>query len=124
MLTYFNFEEFDSGDEIGSGLPKCQGGKMNLEFLHKLDEARTIAGVPFKITSGYRSEAWNKRCGGRVGSSHLKGCAVDIAVNNSAHRSAVVQGLIKAGFTRIGIAKTFIHADTDPNKPSAIWLYQ
>ena len=124
MLTYFNFEEFDSPDEIGSGLPKCQGGKMDLDFLHKLDEARTIAGVPFKITSGYRSEAWNKRCGGRVGSSHLKGCAVDIAVNNSAHRSAVVQGLIKAGFTRIGIAKTFIHADADENKPNALWLYQ
>ena len=124
MLIYFNFEEFDSPDEIGSGLPKCQGGKMDLAFLHKLDEARTIAGVPFKITSGYRSEAWNKRCGGRVGSSHLKGCAVDIAVNNSAHRSAVVQGLIKAGFTRIGIAKTFIHADADENKPNALWLYQ
>ena len=124
MLTYFNFEEFDSPDEIGSGLPKCQGGKMDLDFLHKLDEARTIAGVPFKITSGYRSIEHNAKVGGRVGSSHLKGCAVDIAVNNSAHRSAVVQGLIKAGFTRIGIAKTFIHADADENKPNALWLYQ
>ena len=124
MLIYFNFEEFDSPDEIGSGLPKCQGGKMDLAFLHKLDEARTIAGVPFKITSGYRTVEHNAKVGGRVGSSHFKGCAVDIAVNNSAHRSAIVQGLIKAGFTRIGIAKTFIHADTDPNKPNALWLYQ
>ena len=72
MLTYFNFEEFDSPDEIGSGLPKCQGGKMDLDFLHKLDEARTIAGVPFKITSGYRTPEHNAICGGRVGSSHLK----------------------------------------------------
>ena len=124
MLTYFNFEEFDSPDEIGSGLPKCQGGKMDLAFLHKLDEARTIAGVPFKITSGYRSVEHNTKVGGRVGSSHLKGCAVDIAVNNSAQRSAIVQGLIKAGFTRIGIAKSFCHADADPSKPNAIWLYQ
>ena len=124
MLTYFNFEEFDSPDEIGSGLPKCQGGKMDLDFLHKLDEARTIAGVPFKITSGYRSIEHNAKVGGRVGSSHLKGCAVDIAVNNSAHRSAVVQGLIKAGFTRIGIAKSFCHADADPNKSNALWLSQ
>ena len=124
MLTYFNFEEFDSPDEIGSGLPKCQGGKMDLDFLHKLDEARTIAGVPFKITSGYRSIEHNAKVGGRVGSSHLKGCAVDIAVNNSAHRSAVVQGLIKAGFTRIGIGKSFCHADADENKPNALWLYQ
>ena len=123
MLHYFNFEEFDSPDEIGSGLPQSQGGKMVLEFLHKLDEARAIADRPFKITSGYRSPAHNQYVGGRIGSSHLKGCAADIAVNNSADRIAIVQGLIKAGFTRIGIAKTFIHVDLDKNKQSAIWLY-
>lgn len=129
MLNYFNFEEFDSPDEIGSGLPKTQGGKMDLGFLHKLDEARMLADTPFRITSGYRSEAYNedlRKRGYKASkqSSHCKGCAVDIAVNNSAQRSAIIQGLIKAGFTRIGIAKTFIHADTDENKPSAIWLYQ
>jgi len=124
MLNYFNFEEFDSPDEIGSGLPKSQGGKMDLDFLHKLDDARTIAGIPFKITSGYRTPEHNAICGGKIGSSHLKGCAVDIAVNNSSQRSAIVQGLIKSGFTRLGIAQTFIHADLDINKPNAIWLYQ
>ena len=97
---------------------------MDLGFLHKLDEARMLADTPFRITSGYRTTEHNAKVGGRVGSSHLKGCAVDIAVNNSAQRSAIIQGLVKAGFTRIGIAKTFIHADTDENKPSAIWLYQ
>jgi len=124
MLTYFNFEEFDSPDKIGSGLPKSQGGEMDLDFLHKLDDARTIAGIPFKITSGYRTPEHNAICGGKIGSSHLKGCAVDIAVNNSSQRSAIVQGLIKSGFTRLGIAQTFIHADLDINKPNAIWLYQ
>jgi len=29
----------------------------------------------------------------------------------------------QAGFTRIGIAKTFIHCDTDKDKNDAIWLY-
>ena len=124
MLRYFEYDEFDSPDEAGSGLPKTDGGKMCIKFLHKLDEARTIANVPFKINSGYRTKEHNAKVGGRIGSSHLKGCAADIHVTNSAHRSAIVQGLIKAGFTRIGIAKTFIHADTDENKPSAIWLYQ
>ena len=78
VLNYFNFQEFDSPDEIGSGMPTDQGGKMNKEFLFKLDEARMLAGTPFKITSGYRTEAHNKKVGGVKGSSHTKGCAVDI----------------------------------------------
>tara|TARA_R110001599_G_scaffold343404_1_gene565959 strand:- start:495 stop:866 length:372 start_codon:yes stop_codon:yes gene_type:complete len=123
MLNYFNFEEFDSPDEIGSGLPKCQNGKMDLGFLHKLDEARAIADTPFVITSGYRTPEHNAKVGGRIGSSHLKGFAVDISCTTSVQRTAIIQGLIKTGFTRIGIGKTFIHVDLDNNKQSAIWLY-
>jgi len=33
---------------------------------------------PIVITSGYRSEAVNMKCGGAKGSNHLTGCAVDI----------------------------------------------
>jgi len=123
VLNYFNFQEFDSPDEIGSGMPTDQGGKMNKEFLFKLDEARMLAGTPFKITSGYRTEAHNKKVGGVKGSSHTKGCAVDIAVNSGLQRSAIVCALAKAGFTRIGIAKTFVHCDLDKEKQNSIWLY-
>ena len=36
----------------------------------------------------------------------------------------IVQALLTAGFTRIGIASTFIHADDDPSKPqNLIWTY-
>ena len=123
VLNYFNFQEFDSPDEIGSGMPTEQGGKMNKEFLFKLDEARMLAGTPFKITSGYRTEAHNKKVGGVKGSSHTKGCAVDIAVNSGLQRSAIVCALAKVGFTRIGIAKTFVHCDLDKEKQNSIWLY-
>ena len=44
MLNYFNYNEFDSPDEIGSGMPISKGGQMNDEFLFKLDEARMLAG--------------------------------------------------------------------------------
>ena len=123
VLNYFNFQEFDSPDEIGSGMPIEQGGKMDKEFLFKLDEARMMAGTPFKITSGYRTEAHNKKVGGVKGSSHTKGCAVDIAVNSGLQRSAIVCALAKVGFTRIGIAKTFVHCDLDKEKQNSIWLY-
>ena len=124
MLKHFNFEEFDCPTLEGSGLPTTDGGKMNLDFLHKLDEARELAGVPFKITSGYRSPQHNLDVGGRIGSSHIKGLAVDIACVNSHQRQKILTALIQVGFKRIGIGKSFIHSDLDPDKPNAIWLYQ
>tara|TARA_R110000823_G_scaffold253568_1_gene375997 strand:- start:167 stop:541 length:375 start_codon:yes stop_codon:yes gene_type:complete len=124
-MKYFDYEEFDSPDEIGSGLPTTDGGKMNVNFLHKLDEARAISGVPYKITSGYRTPKHNAKVGGRVGSSHLKGVAVDIKCNNSNDRARILKGLFLVGLgRRIGIATQFIHVDADYDKPSAIWLYQ
>ena len=34
--------------------------------------------IPVVISSGYRSEEVNRKCGGAKGSNHLTGCAVDI----------------------------------------------
>ena len=34
--------------------------------------------IPIVISSGYRSEEVNRKCGGAEGSNHLTGCAVDI----------------------------------------------
>ncbi len=114
-LKYFKLSEFDDAPGTGKNMKK--------EFLTKLDKARAIADVPFKITSGYRSKETNKRVGGVSTSSHLKGLAADISCKDSITRQKIVSALIQAGFTRIGIADTFIHCDTDKNKQDAIWLY-
>ncbi len=114
---YFDITEFDSPDLPGSG------EAMEDSFMEMISEAREIAGIPFKINSGFRTIEWNQRVGGRVGSSHLKACAADVHCNNSASREKILCSLIKAGFTRIGVGKTFLHCDNDPLKPSAIWLY-
>ena len=117
-LTFFKMSEFDSPDEVGSGY------KMNRDFLIKLDSARGIAGIPFKINSGYRTEKRNDLIGGRVGSSHLKGLAVDIGYKGSRQRYLIIQSLMHVGINRIGIGKTFIHCDVDNLKdPDVIWLY-
>ena len=117
-LKYFKLSEFDSPDEIGSGK------KMDSKFLEKLDYARHNAEIPFKINSGYRTQEWNMKVGGRFGSSHKKGLAVDIGYKGSRERYLILRALMEVGITRFGIAKGFIHADVDNSKdPDVIWLY-
>ncbi len=117
-MNNFEHNEFDSPDEIGSGW------KMSILFLNKLDDARSIAGIPFYINSGYRTEAHNLKVGGKPHSSHLKCCAADIKVKDSRSRGLILSALYKAGFNRIGIAKTFIHVDDDQDKDQdVVWLY-
>lgn len=99
-------------------------GNMDANFLSKLDKARNIADLPFKINSAYRSPKHNAKVGGSPNSSHLKGLAVDISCTDSRTRFIIVDALIKAGFNRIGIADTFIHVDLDLDKSNkVIWTY-
>jgi|TARA_R100001129_G_scaffold161825_2_gene126870 uncharacterized protein YcbK (DUF882 family) len=121
-MKYFKLSEFDSPDKPGSGK------NMKKDFLEALDFAREEAGVVFKISSGFRTEAYNKDLLKRgykasKNSSHLKGCAADIVCADSVKRSIIVRALINVGFTRLGIAKSFIHVDNDPDKADSIWLY-
>jgi uncharacterized protein YcbK (DUF882 family) len=117
-MKNFKISEFDSPDEIGSG------AKMDKDFLSMIDKARDFAGTPFKINSGYRTLAHNRKVGGKLSSSHLKGMAADIHCANDTERHKILMGCIKAGFTRIGIAKTFIHVDNDKTKnQNRIWVY-
>ena len=117
-MRYFTYEEFDSPDVPGSG------HQMRDEFLEKLDLARGIAGVPFRINSGMRSYDWNRRVGGSENSSHLTGWAADISATSSNRRFLIVKALMEVGFTRIGIGDTFVHVDSDVDKvENCTWLY-
>ena len=119
-MNHFTLQEF----ACRCGKCGSTGEEMSPNFLEVLERARGLAGVPFKITSGYRCPAHNRAVGGVAGSAHAKGQAVDIACINSRDRAEILLGLISQGVTRIGIAKDFIHADVDPDKPeSAVWVY-
>ncbi len=122
-MKYFKLSEFDSPDMVGSG------EAMDREFLSRLDQARSLANTSFRITSGFRTKEYNDSLLARgykasANSSHLKGYAADIACTDSVKRHKIITSLLKVGFTRIGIAKTFIHVDNDPNKPANVtWVY-
>jgi zinc D-Ala-D-Ala carboxypeptidase len=123
-MLHFTLSEFDSPD-----LPRS-GSFMNPEFLALLDKARAEAGIPFKITSGFRTPEYHKdltRRGYKTArnSAHLKGLAADIAVTSSKNRLIIIEALLFVGFRRLGIGMGgFIHVDLDPTKAQDIaWTY-
>jgi len=88
------------------------------------NKARVHAEVPFYITSSIRCSEHNRTAGGKSTSSHLDGLAFDIACTRSYPRFKIIESLLYAGFTRIGIRHDFIHCDVDPDKPKELmWVY-
>jgi zinc D-Ala-D-Ala carboxypeptidase len=112
LVNYFKESEFAC---------RCCGvAKMQQSTIDKLIKAREIAGIPFVINSGYRCEAHNASVGGKSEGAHTSGYAVDIKATDSRSRFLILDAVLKAGFNRIGIAKTFIHIDNDPK---VVWEY-
>ena len=78
-----------------------------------LQQIRNWAGTSVKITSGYRTPAYNKKIGGAANSYHTKGQAADIVV--SGKTPAQVARFAQAiGADGVGLytASKFVHIDT------------
>ena len=108
-LTYFTDEEVKG---------------LDLELCAMLDRARGLAGVPFIITSGLRTQEHNDSIPGSVkDSSHITGNGVDLFCNDNEKRFAMMRGLIMAGFTRIGVYKNHLHCDNSLTLPQKVMWY-
>ena len=124
-MRYFTIYEFDSPDLPGSG------EFMSQDFLDLLEKARERAGIPFIITSGYRTREHSenlKSQGYKVSkdSAHRLGLAADIKCTTSANRYKIIEALLYVGINRIGVGRSFIHADLDNRKHKpieVIWNY-
>ena len=113
-MNYFKDKEFAC---------RCCGRLLICsELIEKLNAARSQAGIPFIITSGYRCNKHNENIAGVAESSHTRGKAVDILFKNSQECFSIVKSLIYVGFKRIGINfnKRFIHCDIDESKPQNV----
>jgi len=88
----------------------------------RLELARQFSG-PMTIISGFRCQHANAVAGGKRDSQHLVGLAADILVTNDGHRFQLVKALIDAGFKRIGIGSSIIHADIGDVPGFVIWTY-
>ena len=94
------------------------GENMKLDFMDRLQKARTISNVVYSINSGWRTPYHNKLVGGDDESGHMVGDTCDIKTKGSKHRYSVLNGLLKAGFTRIGIYPRHIHIRYNKNHKS------
>lgn len=116
--------KYFSEKEFKLCFPSCSLQNMNQNTMNKLDAAREIAGIPLVINSAYRSSEWDRAKGRSGTGAHTLGRGIDIRCNTDSNRHKIVSALMKAGFTRIGIAKTYIHADDSPkHSQEIIWLY-
>ena len=113
-MRYFTRDEFRYAD----GVEPCP------MLIRMLDDARERAGIPFVINSGIRTPERNAEVGGVPDSAHVRGYAVDISAPTSRARFLITRAVLDAGFKRVGIGRTFVHVDTDPEKADElIWLY-
>ena len=71
----------------GEGRPLTQVSDPSAESrrLHLGQTPSELDDIPIVISSGYRSEEVNRKCGGAKGSNHLTGCAVDIRCYGPEH---------------------------------------
>lgn len=104
-------------------VPSCKERQLHSRLIDSLKLAQAYFGENFKINSAFRSLSWEHSKGRSGFSSHCKGLAVDIATKDHEYRRRLVLALSFAGFVRIGIAKSFVHADLDTDKSSSMWLY-
>lgn len=91
---------------------------LSPELMSKLDTARTVAGIPFIISSGLRTCAANSSVMGAEHSTHILGQAVDLGLGHLAAggerdgaRFKMLNALLSAGFQRIGLYDAHIHVD-------------
>ena len=94
-----------------------------LKLLVRLEALRSLIDRPLSVTSGARCETHNRESGGKPGSWHLKGLAVDISCVDDEFRGEIIRLAGLLGFNGIGVAKTFIHLDLRPADEKRCFLY-
>jgi hypothetical protein len=112
--------------------------QMRVGTLKRLSRVRRKCKVPFRFVSDHRPPERNAAVGGATGSAHMgvPCCAVDLRVQSSVERFAIVRAALEEGFARIGIYPPTesqraqwgknsgsVHLDDSPtHAPSVMWV--
>ncbi len=131
-MLFSSYTEFDAGawrwPHFSPKELSCRcGGRFcggeywhDPEILNGLEGVRASVERSLIVTSGHRCAMWNQLVGGAGRSQHLM-VAVDIALVGH-DRFALLNAAEAAGFTGIGLARSFIHLDR--RVTPARWFYK
>lgn len=97
--------------------------KLDKKLQNMCNVFNSAIDIDVVCTSGFRTPEENAKVGGVASSSHLKGLAIDLACTDSINRYKIVFTALASGFKRIGIGKTHVHLDIDPDKPQPIIFF-
>jgi uncharacterized protein YcbK (DUF882 family) len=93
----------------------CGRAEINQRLVDALQELRDLAGLPVRVTSGYRCPEHNQAIGGATRSQHLLGTAADIVVRGMTpaemYRLAEDIEVFRNGGIGVYPDKGFIHVD-------------
>ncbi|MGP1514445.1 MAG: D-Ala-D-Ala carboxypeptidase family metallohydrolase [Bacteroidales bacterium] len=91
-MKYFTVKELCKTSTGSENVPN-KGQEANLVFLieNVLDPVREKLRQPIYVTSGFRSQAVNKKVGGVWNSQHCVGQAADITLKNKAENTKLFQ---------------------------------
>jgi zinc D-Ala-D-Ala carboxypeptidase len=105
---------------------KCGCGLNNIKpaLLVKLEQARTVLGIPLVIDSGSRCPKHELEVSGKSGGEHPDGDAVDIRCLADRTRFNIIRAFLEFGVCRIGIGPTFVHVGISETLPGSVcWTY-
>jgi uncharacterized protein YcbK (DUF882 family) len=118
LTTNFNVVEFMCKD----GTPVPEKYICNVQTLaSNLQVLRDYLGEPVKLNSGYRTESYNKKVGGKPASKHLIAQAADITVKSKTPKqlAAIIEKLISEKKMKqggLGVYPGFVHYDVRGTK--------
>ena len=120
LTAHFSTSEFKCKD--GTPVPDQHVGNLRLLAMC-LERIREVYDKPIKVISGYRTQAYNERCGGSKRSKHLEALAADFIIEGE-HPIEIalkIEELIEAGELPSGCGigvyqKRFTHFDPRPKR--------
>ena len=115
LTNNFRLNEFSCNDENKTQVPLDLMSEVR-ELANNLQIIRNNIEKPIYINSGYRTEEYNTKVGGRDSSYHLRAMAADIRVSGIKPKELykIIENLIYEGYIKeggLGLYDTFVHYD-------------